>query len=352
MDTFELITASYSSIAALGTLQSVGITMLSVALAVSLIIQLYRHVVGGQSDFITPIVRVGLAIACLTLIRPIGDFFAGSAYALSNMLFSEDLFDLANQVWSNVMRGVEDPGVLDYVAALFSPMFWLCLGTYLQLITVAVIKIAIVDVLWPVMFGLVLFSGSLSIPLGLFPGVSSFKGWALNLCEIAIWPIVFQILATMLLACFQGQLTRMNDLALVWEKNDELEANAEALENLGADGKAQEFRAQIDKNAKSKWGTLLRYWAINTAFLFLTLFVPLIARKIVRGESAGAIGGIMTAVAARLGYGAVKRTVQTADAVVSDGSTAGQTRRRNAEQDTASPEQKQKTTAQRLDARR
>ena len=305
METFQLITSSYSEIQGFGVLKSLGTTLLSLALVIYMAVEMYKLILNGRADFLTPIIKIGAAIIILNSIVPIGDFFSSSMYTMANALFEENVNALAAKAWAVAFDNVSDPGFFDYIEAIFSPVAWICLLTYLQLVGVMVIKLVIIDILWPVMFGLVLFSGTLSVPIGVFPGVKTFRGWCLNMVEVGIWPITFQIITTLLFACFSGQMARLAEMEKIWEKNDVLEAEAQGREMLGAHSKAEEIRKQKNQEVEGKMFTLFKYLAINTAFAFLTIFTPFICRKIVRGETAGFLGGIVAAYSARL----VTRTI-------------------------------------------
>ena len=308
METFQLITSSYSEIQGFGMLRAVGSSLLGLALVIYMAVEMYKLLNNGRADFLTPLIKIGAAMIILNCIVPIGDFFSSSMYLLSNAIFEENVNALAAKAWATAFDNVSDPGFLDYIEAFFSPVAWICLLTYLQLVGIMVIKLVIIDILWPVMFGLVLFSGVIAVPIGIFPGVNTFKGWCMNLVEVAIWPIVFQIVTTLLFACFSGQMARLAEMEKIWEMNDQIEAEAEMVEHLVGSDRADKLRKEKNKEVDGKMFTLFKYLAINTAFAFLTIFVPFISRKIVRGETAGFLGGIIAAYSARL----VSRTITRA----------------------------------------
>lgn len=301
MDAYQLITSAYSQVAGIATVQNLGSALLGLALAAWMLYELYRFLVAGQADFMTPILKVGGAILVLQAIVPIGDLLSSGMRELSDRVFDQNVAELATRAWTAAFEGVEDRGVMDKIEALFTPTFWMMAATNLELMAVVVIKVCIIDVLWPVMLALVLFAGVLTVPIGIFPGVNSAKGWFMNVVEVAIWPLVFQLVTTLLFACFAGQLARMEELRDVWKQVDKLEAQS-------ADSWDEEESAQLQSQADSLAGedgklkTLFKFLAINTAFMFLTLYTPALARKIVQSESAGYVGGAMVAV----GTGAVQ----------------------------------------------
>jgi hypothetical protein len=307
VDAYQLITSAYSQVAGIATVQGIGSALLGLALAAWMLHELYRFLVAGQADFVTPILKVGGALLVLNAIVPLGDALSSGMRSLTDAVFDKNMAELASKAWTAAFEGVQDPGITDYLEAFFSPVFWVMVLTELQLMAVVVIKVCVIDVLWPVMFAIVLFTGVLAVPIGLFPGVNTARGWAMNLVEIAIWPLVFQMVTTLLLACFSGQLARMEELRGVWEQVDELEARADALDRMGAFDEADKLQSQADQaqGLDGKLGTLFKFWAINTAFMFLCLYTPALSRKIVRSESAGYIGGAMVAV----GSGAVRGAI-------------------------------------------
>jgi len=302
VNTVQLITSSYSEIAGFATLRSLGTSLLWTALGAWMVVELYRLYMNGRADFFTPIIKIAAAVAIINALPGLGDVLASSMNAMADMMFEKNVQQLAAKAWTTAFKSA-DPGLIDTIKAIFSPVAWICLLTYLQLVGIMIIKFAVIDVIWPVMMGLVVFSGLLAVPIGVFPGVNSFKGWVLNVVEVSIWPLVFQLVTTLLLGCFSGQLERLAALDVVWDKVDEMQERAEEAEMYGDVEGAARLREEIsNQGADGPLFTLIKFLAINTAFAFLCIFTPFISRKIVRGESAGFLGGVMTAVATRIIY--------------------------------------------------
>jgi hypothetical protein len=322
MDTSRIVVTAYDKIPGIGTFQGLGTSLLMLALSIYMVIELYKFLTRGHADFVTPIIKIGAAIIVINSIIPIGSFLSGAVDAGANGIFDKQLNALAAQAFESAMDGVSDPSVTDYVKSIFSPSAWLGLLSWLFITATIVIKIVVIDIVWPVMFALVLFSGALSVPIGVFPGVNSAKNWAMNLVEIALWPLVFQLLISMLTGTFSGQLEQMAKYGTRWKIidavstvnaiskvnpafNDVSNKMNDAVDNLN---KALEKDGQdkIDTSAHGLMFHLVRFLGYTAAFMFLCLFTPFIARKIVRGESAGFLGGVLSAAGTSLVVGAAR----------------------------------------------
>ena len=129
MESGSLITLAYDQIGGLGMLQSLGTTLLSLALAVYMLVELYKLTVNGQADFLTPVLKIGAAMLIVNALVPLGSFLSEALDMASKALLTEDVQMLAADAWAAAFEGVVDPGVTDYLKMFFSPMAWFCLLT-------------------------------------------------------------------------------------------------------------------------------------------------------------------------------------------------------------------------------
>lgn len=301
----DIMEQSFNQVKGLGALQNFGTQLISAALIILVMIEMYKLITRGQADFLTPIVKVGLALLVLNYLPLVASLAASTVSFVSDKMFNEQLNVLMADAWAATFKGVSDPGVIDAVKMLVSPTAWLCLLTFLGLVSILVIKLLIINVIWPVVLGLIVFSGLISIPIGVMPGMKSFKGWCVNVVEIAVWPIVFQILISLLIGSFQGQIKESGKLADVWKIDQAQQIYAEISkygdvsdedkldyirEETGYDVKIEDIR-----NKQSMVGIFIRFLAIVAAYGFMCLSVPFLARTVIRSESAGAIGTMVAA---------------------------------------------------------
>ena len=289
----NVISIAYNQIPGIGILQTVGFSIMGAALAIYMVIELYKLLTVGRCDFITPIIKIAGAMAILYALVPIGTFLSAAMQTVTTTLLNQNVFVLASDAWAAAFEGVSGP--LDFIKNLFSQITWLSLMTWFCLVSVIIIKLIVLDVLFPILLAVVVVTGSLSIPIGVFPGANTFKGWVLNLVEVSIWPLVFQILATLLFATFATQLGDINTESMTQLRqmyNQSQPDNWVEEAKLQADG---ESRARVEKLEDEVFYKFVKFLAIAATFGLLCLFTPLLARMIVRSDSAGVIGGIVTA---------------------------------------------------------
>lgn len=74
-----LVAFQYAEIPGLVVLQKLALELLALGLTMWLLIELYRLITRGHADFVTPVVRVGLAVAILQSIGFIGTVFGSFA---------------------------------------------------------------------------------------------------------------------------------------------------------------------------------------------------------------------------------------------------------------------------------
>jgi hypothetical protein len=302
----SLFMINYSDIPGIDTMRSVGMVLLTIALFVHMIVQMYKFVSTGKADFLTPILKIGIAMLIMNSLEAIGSYLSEAIAYTCEVMLNKNVLKMASDSWAAAFSGVSDPGALDYIEALFSPTSWLCIMTYLGLIAIVLIKMVIIDVIFPIMLGVVIITGAISVPIGVFPGVNTFKGWFMNLIEIWIWPLVFQLLTTMLFATFSAQLQDVN--------KDSMTELRQSYDDIQLKMELDEFHADMSwrdvdnysgyKEAQEKSDKLfykfVKFLGIVAAYGVICLFTPFLARIIVRSESAGVIGGIMAAMATKL----------------------------------------------------
>jgi len=304
MEGGNLITLAYDQIQGLGMLQSLGTTLLSLALAIYMLVELYKLIMSGQADFVTPIIKIGAALIIVNALIPIGGFLSDALDLASKALLKEDVNALAADAWAAAFEGVVDPGITDYVKLLFSPIAWLCLLTYLGLVAIMVIKLLVIDIVCPILLAVVVVSGSLSVPISVFPGSCTMKGWIMNLVEVSIWPLVFHILTTLLFASFANQMKDINtqsmtELRMMYEDMTDMSWR-DKMELQLDEKRSKEF----NEKTQAIFFKFFKFLAIIAAYGFLCLFTPFLSRMIVRGESAGWMGGV----AAAAGAAVIKKT--------------------------------------------
>ena len=301
-------------------MQQMGNVALSVFLLILLTIELYRLIVSGSADFFTPLFKVGSALLLINALVPLQSGISESLAGLSKMVLQKDVMAIASDAFSAAFSGVTDIGIWDVTKVIFSPVSWLFLLIFLAMCAIIIIKLVVIDILCPVMLALVIATGTISIPIGVLPGTGTFKGWVLNVLEIASWPIIFSLISMVLFASFQSNLKDMNantmtELQKIYETT---QASLKETEGAVAEGNAPALaaREQMENWMDQYWMKFIKFLALACAYGLICLSTPMIARAVIRGESVGvmaaAVGGLATAGVAKLGGGALGRFASAA----------------------------------------
>jgi hypothetical protein len=275
----ELFAYHYHQIPGLTVLQGLAVKLLGLALVLWLLIELYRFITRGSADFVTPVVRVGLALLVVQSIGLVGDFFGGLAETASAQLFEQNDKRLLLIAYEHIVEKTE---------VSFSPLLpglslrlLIGIGSMLLYIGMLVVKFMVIDVLFPLTFGLVLMLGVVAVPLSMFPGVSSISGWFKNLIEVALWPVIFQVLLALLVASFQGLLQRTASLDLGSALGD-------------AAGRVSSDRS-LAGLSQTEFGVLLQFWGLCLGYMVMCLMTPIVAAMVIRSTPVGIVGGVAAA---------------------------------------------------------
>ncbi len=286
--TLKLPLLQFDNLPVLVALRGVGLKFLAVSLVAWLVCEVFR-LRQGACDFVSPIVRVGIATVALTMLPTWGNGLYQLALHLSDGIGA----DIHQEVFTRAIAKAAESAAsskiigtgLGYVFCAF-------------LVCLTAVKMFIVDLLFPCMFAIVLIMGLVGIPIGIFPGINSVGGWIRSLIEISLWPVCYQLVVATLTSLWKGMLdqvaaadftTFFSDMVSLAAQNDVAEAFA-----------------------SSQYFLLIQLFAFLALFTVLTLFSPAIATIIMRSQPAGFVGGIMTAKASSLAIDGAKLAVRKA----------------------------------------
>jgi len=282
-----LVSINLRDVAVFGALQSVGQKLLLLGFVAWLVVETYKLITRGQCDYLTPCVRVATGALLLTSLPQIHAVIASDMQGAASTLGDDNLKAMFTAAYQHALgdsaAATGSAGVMDAMAMLanvFSLQGLMALGSVGLALGMMVTKILVLDILWPLCLGLVVVFGALAIPLGVLPGLGTLKGWVKNLLEVALWPIVFQAIVSLMVASFARYLSAMKNLDFGQVLTDPT-------------APAQDFLL------------LMRWWAFCLAYLFMTLMTPLFASMVVRSTPVGIVGGIVAAQIVKLGASAV-----------------------------------------------
>lgn len=322
-DTGFVLGSSYGQIEGYETLKTLGTQVLGLALAVHIAYQIYRLIHSGEADFLGPIVKIGVATILINYLVPMGDFIGQSMDFLSGKVFDQNLAATTTKAWAIAYKGVSDPGMMEHLSVIFSTSGLTAIAINLTLMFVLVVKMMIIDAAWPAILGLVVLGGLIAIPIGVFPGMNTFRGWVLSLVEVSIWPLTFHLCTTLMFGMMHGHLKDVEKLEGVWgavEQIEELESKREGW--FTSESEKTEINQNINKQLlllyekhgvnrdtidSAVW-VLIKFLAIALCYLGFAIATPKLSRMIVRGESASAAGTALAAGAAVMALAVISRS--------------------------------------------
>jgi hypothetical protein len=264
-----------------GTLQHLGTRLFLVALLVWLLIELYRAIHGQAYDFVTPVMRVGLGVLLLQSLDALGAGLLTASTSLASAVADESKTALFGQAMAHALGSMGEQSWLTSIQNLFSLKGWMAMGAFGLYSGMLLAKFLVIDILFPLVFGLVLVLGTLAVPLSVFPGLGSLGGWFRNLVEVALWPVVFQVLVALMVGAFGAALENASRV--------DFQAVFESARTLG----------ETDA-PESALLVAFRFWALCIAYTLLCLLTPLLAAKITRATPVSVLGGIVAAKAVAL----------------------------------------------------
>ena len=285
----------------MGILKSLGTVILTSALGILLLIEFYKLIMHGNPDFITPIVKIGIGIFLINVIPSLGGELSGLVNTISVKMLKDDVLKIAADAMSAAMRSSVDLGMLEKANNVISPTTWTFLLVWLTMYGILIIKVVMIDILCPIMLALVIFGGYISIPIGMYPGTGTLKGWIMNVVEVSMWPVVFTVLTTLLFATFQGQLQTFQKKTL-GDMRETYEAVYKQYEESKVDKDSFDHKRLSMETTKFQYSLIL-FLAVSVGFGVLCIGTPMVARTIVRGESAAFLASVAAAgTVAAIGY--------------------------------------------------
>ena len=301
----SLVGTTLEEMAVFQALQTFGQRALYIALLVWLLHETRQLLLHGRCDYLTPVVRVAIGWLLLDQLPAIG-----AALETGVLYWTRDVLGAANheqwtQTMNHVLTGSLRVNLLD-VLTLFSLRAILVLGSSLLYLLMGIVKLLVIDILWPLVFGLVLVFGALAIPLGTLPGIGSLAGWLKNVVEVALWPAVFQTLVALQVSTFSELLEQVRHLDVVSVFSASF-------------GKAN---ASDASGVVGQLGLLMQFWALCWAYTFTTLLTPILSSWVIRSAPISAFGQMVAIRVAQLAtYGMTRMAQTTFGAMVAAGAT-------------------------------
>lgn len=276
MSGMDLVTVRFGQIPGLSYVQGLGTQILAFALLAWLGLELYRFLTRGTCDFATPIVHVGLAVAIVHGIPSLGGALGGAAQGIGKAILDVSETQLFGEAFNHAVGQVYNQSALSALSSMLTFKGLLVLFGCVLYLGMMVLKLLVIDVLWPICFNLTLVVGLIAVPLGALPG-GQVMGWLRTLLEVSLWPVIFQLLVALMVGSFKGLLEQVVAL-------DAAGVFTQGVSLGGTDPGAVEA---LSRGVL----VLVRFWALCLGYCLLGIGTPMLASVAVRsGPMSAALG--------------------------------------------------------------
>ncbi|MEQ8275140.1 MAG: hypothetical protein RKU31_15835 [Deltaproteobacteria bacterium] len=262
---------------------AMGRAILGLAFALWILRETFELATKGRCDFARPLIRVAFAYALLSALPTIGAWAASAAAEGGTTMFAANesrLFVAAYEhAVQNQIGPAAEPGstmeILGAVSSLFTVRGLVNQLSMIVYLGMQASKLVVLHVLWPVCLSLVVVGGTIAVPLGAIPGSKGIEGWIKNLVEVSLWPLVFNVILSLMVASLAGLLRQVQtiDFATLF---DPVEGSQAVL-------------------------IATRWWAVCIAYCLLVWFTPVVSALLVRSAPVAVLGGLIAAQMIRLG---------------------------------------------------
>lgn len=222
---------------------------------------------GAAPEFIPALVKATLALFAISHLNEIGAVAHQTGGLLAETIAGGRMEGFLASIESTLVATYNPKGgYFDFMTL----EFWFGLASVACMAFAFVSKFIVLEVLWPLYLGLVVISGTFSISMSMLPGMRTAQSWILTLLEAVAWPMIFQILLGIIAVVCDQQVDVMYE----------------------RDG---------------NFIPLLKGLATLCAVSFLTVMVPILAARMMRGDGASAAMSFVAAKAASMVTGLTAR---------------------------------------------
>jgi hypothetical protein len=285
---------SFTEVPGLGDTIAVGGKILLLILTIDLIRETTKMLRGTSADFVGVLVR-GVAAATIIAVIPwaslqIADIVLGISKHLfekGNVAMLDDSFKAAFGNFTCDVSGWEAIGLF------FSKAGLLLLLAQAVLLVVLVMKMFIIDVMWPIMFCLVVYLGVITVPLSAMTELGGLWHYVRRVLAVAMWPITFGFLMVLIAATFPKTIEAVASKS-VKVSCESIEGTAEAAGEHGGFAKGRKMAvhaAVADDKKTDDFKGLMKYLAMCLGVVLLTWKTPQISSMMLGQDGSGGIAG-------------------------------------------------------------
>jgi hypothetical protein len=293
----DLSIIRYSELPGIEMLQDFGGNLLALGFVVGLAIECYRVMRGGRVDLYGPATRCLAGFLLLKYLPLLGAELFDMVSTLSSAVGDESKLKLFGESIGVAMGKTKcnTSGLVATMRLLFTVQGWLAMLSSVLYVAMFVVKFLVIDIMWPILFGIVVCLGVLSVPIGLFPGMNTVRGWFRNLVEISVWPLVFQLLVAMLATTFPKLIASMSGGEVGFDCGAAVVAASDVAVTT----------ASLGAVSTNSYIATLQFMAICCGYVVLLLFTPFLCAMVVRGAPVSVVGGIIAAKTSSMMTGAL-----------------------------------------------
>ena len=177
-------------------MRRVGLALMHIAFAVVLVRSLFHFFQSGQGDFLRPLFHYLAALICLTYLPQIGVSLVRITQEVSASVFSVQ--HLSDLYAGRLVDDAPQTDSLSGIYALFNGRTLLRIMAYMAIHAMLIMKVVLIDIIWQVLFSVVVILGGLAIPASVIFGSSPLTSWVKMLLELMLWPVIFSLLMALM----------------------------------------------------------------------------------------------------------------------------------------------------------
>jgi hypothetical protein len=265
---FNLITSAEWS-----SFQTLGEAILGIVALILCARESFNLVRGHASDFQGVLVRVTISAIMLAAVPQVAATVGGWALGINASLTGHSI-NILEQALRNGLTSLRCDNIQWYdLVMLFSIRGVVLIFGLVVFLAFMVVKIAIIDVGWKIMFAVVCLQAPLTLPLTAIEELGGLGHYWRNFIGIALWPVMFGIIASLVTAAFPETLSDIAGRKAGFECLPPASMDSGTVTQIGSDIVG--------------W---IKFVGIVFTLLVLTWHVPQLSAMVVGGGSAGAMG--------------------------------------------------------------
>lgn len=276
-------TISFTGLDSWRALNTLGYSIMGVLFLVAVARETIHLFRGKAPDYRGAVVRLFVGCSLLWAVPSIATVLGNISLAAYGMFQNETLanFEHSFQVVLG-SGGCEDLDWMDKISVFFSFRGLTLVFGFVVLFGFLIIKIAVIDVAWKVVFALVLFQAPITLSLATLEELGSFSGYFRTVLSVAVWPLTFGLIMTLTVMAFPETLTA------VANGGASISCVEPALDLADENDSSQ--TAELQNASQQDVLTFIKFLGIVVALAIFTWKIPDISSAMVGAGPSGPMG--------------------------------------------------------------